>query len=111
MIVVWVSSCVKLTSYYYDYMIVHISLARYFFYNRRVFEMLGFDDLDWSVKGHDDGLQVLRYNKTKAYTPHMDYMTDPTKKEVFVSLIANDTVVYCFKMYLSHLIYISCPEL
>jgi hypothetical protein len=47
--------------------------------------MLGFDDLDWSVKGHDDGLQVLRYNKTTAYTPHMDYMVDKTNKELFVS--------------------------
>jgi hypothetical protein len=58
---------------------------------RRTFEMLGFDDVDWAVKGHDDGLQVLRYNKTTAYTSHMDYMTDRSGQELFVSCR------YCFK--------------
>lgn len=48
--------------------------------------MLGFDDLDWAVQGHDDGLQVLRYNQTTAYTSHMDYMADHSNTELFVSL-------------------------
>lgn len=38
---------------------------------KRIFEVLGYDEY-WT--GHDDGLQVLRYNQTKAYTPHMDYI-------------------------------------
>mmetsp|Transcript_24195 Transcript_24195/g.67434 ORF Transcript_24195/g.67434 Transcript_24195/m.67434 type:complete len:271 (+) Transcript_24195:216-1028(+) len=32
--------------------------------------------MDEFWEGHDDGLQILRYNQTKAYTPHMDYMED-----------------------------------
>mmetsp|Transcript_22553 Transcript_22553/g.63889 ORF Transcript_22553/g.63889 Transcript_22553/m.63889 type:complete len:622 (+) Transcript_22553:230-2095(+) len=43
---------------------------------RRIVEALGMDEY-WP--GHDDGLQILRYNKTTAYTPHMDYMTDTNK--------------------------------
>eukprot|EP00339_Tiarina_fusa_P000988 CAMPEP_0117043808 /NCGR_PEP_ID=MMETSP0472-20121206/30420_1 /TAXON_ID=693140 ORGANISM="Tiarina fusus, Strain LIS" /NCGR_SAMPLE_ID=MMETSP0472 /ASSEMBLY_ACC=CAM_ASM_000603 /LENGTH=555 /DNA_ID=CAMNT_0004755411 /DNA_START=79 /DNA_END=1744 /DNA_ORIENTATION=- len=47
---------------------------------RRIFELLGFDEY-WH--GHDDGLQILRYNTSKAYVQHMDYMTDPSGKELF----------------------------
>ena len=36
---------------------------------------LGYDEY-W--EGHTDGLQVLRYNLTTAYIPHMDYMGDRT---------------------------------
>jgi len=39
---------------------------------------LGFDQYHESLA---DGLQVLRYNKTKAYVPHFDWIEDPTKKE------------------------------
>ena len=54
--------------------------------------MLGFDEY-WH--GHDDGLQVLRYNQTKAYTPHMDYMTDRSGKELFVSHDPPQFIVDC----------------
>lgn len=40
---------------------------------KRCMSLLGFDEY---IEGHTDGLQVLRYNKTTAYIPHMDYMTD-----------------------------------
>jgi len=43
---------------------------------KRIFEVLGYDEY-WN--GHDDGLQVLRYNLTKAYTPHMDYLPTNSK--------------------------------
>ena len=33
--------------------------------------VLGFDEY---YESHTDGLQILRYNLTKAYTPHMDYL-------------------------------------
>ena len=36
--------------------------------------MLGFDEY---VESYTDGLQVLRYNKTTAYVPHMDWIDDP----------------------------------
>jgi len=26
--------------------------------------------------GHDDGIQILRYNQTTAYAPHLDFLTD-----------------------------------
>ena len=40
---------------------------------KRCMSLLGFDEY---IEGHTDGLQVLRYNTTTAYIPHMDYMTD-----------------------------------
>ena len=49
---------------------------------RRCFETLGFDEY-WN--GHDDGLQVLRYNLTEAYIQHMDYLTDRSGMELYVS--------------------------
>lgn len=48
-----------------------------FFFNfivtRRCFNVLGFDKYHESLV---DGLQVLRYNKTKAYIPHFDWIED-----------------------------------
>ncbi len=41
--------------------------------------MLGFDQYDDSFT---DGLQVLRYNKTTAYIPHMDWIDDRRKNEI-----------------------------
>lgn len=40
---------------------------------KRIFEILGYDEY-WN--GHDDGLQVLRYNTTQAYVQHDDYLSD-----------------------------------
>lgn len=37
--------------------------------------MLGFDTY---TEGHSDGLQILRYNLTTAYIPHMDWIDDPS---------------------------------
>lgn len=37
---------------------------------RRCFDVLGFDEY---LEGHADGLQILRYNLTTAYIPHMDW--------------------------------------
>ena len=44
---------------------------------RRCFETLG---MDTYIEGHSDGLQILRYNKTTAYIPHMDYIDDPHRR-------------------------------
>lgn len=41
---------------------------------KRSLFMLGFDEY---VESYTDGLQVLRYNKTTAYIPHMDWIDDP----------------------------------
>jgi hypothetical protein len=41
---------------------------------QRCFTTLGFDDY---LESFADGLQVLRYNESKAYIPHMDYLRDP----------------------------------
>lgn len=43
---------------------------------KRSLEVLGFDEY---VESYTDGLQVLRYNKTTAYIPHMDWIDDPGK--------------------------------
>jgi hypothetical protein len=45
----------------------------------RSLSLLGFDEY---VESYTDGLQVLRYNKTTAYIPHMDWIDDPGKKNV-----------------------------
>ena len=45
---------------------------------RRCFEVLGFDEY---IESHSDGLQILRYNQTKAYTAHMDWIDDDGKQE------------------------------
>jgi len=42
-------------------------------------KVLGFDTY---IESFTDGLQVLRYNKTTAYIPHMDWIDDPQKREV-----------------------------
>jgi hypothetical protein len=45
---------------------------------RRCMNVLGFDEYE---EGLTDGLQVLRYNKTTAYVPHLDWIDDYQKKE------------------------------
>jgi hypothetical protein len=47
---------------------------------KRIFEVLGYDEY-WN--GHDDGLQVLRYNTSQAYIQHDDYLSDPDKRDSF----------------------------
>ena len=42
-------------------------------HHRRCMSMLGFDEY---IESQTDGLQILRYNLTTAYTPHMDYLED-----------------------------------
>jgi hypothetical protein len=46
---------------------------------KRCLEVLGFDTY---IESFTDGLQVLRYNKTTAYIPHMDWIDDPHKREI-----------------------------
>lgn len=46
---------------------------------KRIFEAIGFDEY---LTGHDDGLQVLRYNESTAYVQHMDYLTG-TDEELY----------------------------
>lgn len=43
----------------------------YIFNIRRCFDVLGFDEY---IESHADGLQILRYNLTKAYIPHLDWI-------------------------------------
>jgi prolyl 4-hydroxylase len=38
---------------------------------KRCFDVLGFDEY---IESHSDGLQMLRYNVSKAYNSHMDYI-------------------------------------
>ena len=45
---------------------------------RRCIEVLGFDEYEESLT---DGLQVLRYNKTTAYIPHLDWIDDYQKQQ------------------------------
>ena len=45
-----------------------------FITHRRSLHMLGFDEY---VESYTDGLQVLRYNKTTAYIPHLDWIDSP----------------------------------
>ena len=40
--------------------------------------LTGFDEYEESLT---DGLQVLRYNKTTAYIPHLDWIDDYGKKQ------------------------------
>ena len=50
----------------------------YFTTNRRCFEVLGFDEY---IDSFGDGLQVLRYNVTTAYTTHLDWIDDYDRNE------------------------------
>jgi hypothetical protein len=45
---------------------------------RRCFEVLGFDKY---VESMADGLQVLRYNQTTAYVPHLDWIDDDHRQQ------------------------------
>mmetsp|Transcript_7565 Transcript_7565/g.17164 ORF Transcript_7565/g.17164 Transcript_7565/m.17164 type:complete len:683 (-) Transcript_7565:217-2265(-) len=45
---------------------------------RRCMNILGFDEYEESLT---DGLQVLRYNKTTAYIPHLDWIDDYGKQQ------------------------------
>ncbi len=47
---------------------------------RRCFSLLGIDEYEESMS---DGLQILRYNLTKAYTSHYDYLEDKANKELY----------------------------
>ena len=49
-------------------------------YHRRCFDVLGFDQY---LEPYADGLQILRYNMSTAYIPHMDYLdvTDLTEHD------------------------------
>jgi hypothetical protein len=46
----------------------------------RCFSLLGIDEYADELA---DGLQILRYNLTTAYTPHMDYLEDNTGAEIY----------------------------
>ena len=45
---------------------------------RRCMNVLGFDEYTESLT---DGLQVLRYNQTTAYVPHLDWIDDYQKQQ------------------------------
>eukprot|EP00559_Dactyliosolen_fragilissimus_P002478 CAMPEP_0184865724 /NCGR_PEP_ID=MMETSP0580-20130426/18819_1 /TAXON_ID=1118495 /ORGANISM="Dactyliosolen fragilissimus" /LENGTH=640 /DNA_ID=CAMNT_0027365023 /DNA_START=48 /DNA_END=1967 /DNA_ORIENTATION=- len=45
---------------------------------KRCMKALGFDEY---IESFTDGLQVLRYNKTTAYIPHMDWIDDPGNRQ------------------------------
>eukprot|EP00542_Grammatophora_oceanica_P004244 CAMPEP_0194069930 /NCGR_PEP_ID=MMETSP0009_2-20130614/87904_1 /TAXON_ID=210454 /ORGANISM="Grammatophora oceanica, Strain CCMP 410" /LENGTH=575 /DNA_ID=CAMNT_0038723157 /DNA_START=19 /DNA_END=1746 /DNA_ORIENTATION=- len=47
---------------------------------RRCMRVLGWDEYH---EGYTDGLQILRYNTSKSYTTHMDYMDDKAKGDVY----------------------------
>lgn len=47
---------------------------------RRCFSLLGIDEYDESMA---DGLQILRYNLTTAYTSHLDYLEDRAGTESY----------------------------
>ena len=61
----------------------------YYYYckrNRRVFELAGFDDYwPWMA----EGLQVLRYNTTKAYTNHYDYFEEDDSMADHVRMVCS----------------------
>jgi hypothetical protein len=44
---------------------------------KRCLEILGYDEY---IESHGDGLQILRYNHTTAYIPHMDNLDDSSGK-------------------------------
>jgi len=41
---------------------------------------LGFDEY---IEAHTDGLQILRYNISKAYNSHLDWIDDPVRVSCF----------------------------
>lgn len=47
---------------------------------KRGFAVLGIDEY---VESMSDGLQILRYNLTTAYVPHMDYLEDRAKASTY----------------------------
>jgi prolyl 4-hydroxylase len=50
------------------------------FDDRRCFNLLGLDEYYEELA---DGLQILRYNLTTAYTPHLDYLEDTAGTESY----------------------------
>ena len=46
------------------------------FLYRRCFDALGFDEY---IESHSDGLQILRYNVSKAYNSHLDWIEDTVR--------------------------------
>lgn len=47
---------------------------------KRCFELLGFDTYN---DAYADGLQILRYNQTNAYSSHLDYLEDTSNIEAY----------------------------
>lgn len=60
--------------------------------------VLGFDEY---YESHTDGLQILRYNLTKAYTPHMDYLDN------FGACMSNETTAFLVPRIIYSLVVIS----
>ena len=52
---------------------------------KRSFDLLGIFPYDETLA---DGLQILRYNQTTAYIPHMDWITAPQGKHYFSIILA-----------------------
>jgi 2OG-Fe(II) oxygenase superfamily len=58
------------------YHAIFVTLA----FRSRCFTLLGIDEYDESMA---DGLQILRYNLTTAYTSHLDYLEDTAGTEPY----------------------------
>ena len=71
-------------------------------YCSRCFDVLGFDEY---LEGHADGLQILRYNLTTAYIPHMDWFatTDATDNDDYDSAKKGGNRFATILLYMSDL--------
>jgi len=76
-------------------------------------DILGFDEYEESLT---DGLQVLRYNKTTAYIPHLDWIDDYGKKQEhdcksFLYCAASVVVIYFYQecVHLAHIALLTLP--
>lgn len=71
-------------------------------YTSRCFDVLGFDEY---LEGHADGLQILRYNLTTAYIPHMDWFatTDATNNDDYDSAKKGGNRFATILLYMSDL--------
>jgi prolyl 4-hydroxylase len=70
---------------------------------RRCFEVLGFDQF---YESHADGLQILRYQNTQAYTTHDDYLDNSARENYDY-----DTAGVGGNRFATVLMYLSTPEL
>jgi hypothetical protein len=62
---------------------------------RRCFQVLGFDEY---IESHGDGLQILRYNQTTAYSTYLPVVSQP-RNDICLLVFNSLIVVLAFSVH------------